>query len=69
MVLLHFLCYSGHFTYRSVPKVPFLLDVLFSTFSFVSSSRSAICSAGLRDSTYLRLYVMVQYTRSSIYSN
>ena len=25
--LIAFLCYSGHFTYRSVPKAPFLLDV------------------------------------------
>ena len=33
MVFIAFLCYSGHFTYRSVPdyKAPFSLDALFST--------------------------------------
>ena len=27
MVFMAFLCYLGHFTYRSVPKAQFLLDV------------------------------------------
>ena len=27
MVFIAFLCYPGHFTYQSVPKAQFLLDV------------------------------------------
>ena len=38
MVFIAFLCYSGHFPYRSVPKLPFLLDA----FTLVAESGTKV---------------------------